>query len=111
MEGVQVGRIVHYVLGANDIEAINRRRMYTTPKEISARIEAGNWPIGAQAHVGNHAEVADHCAMMIVKVWPDGSINGQVFLDGNDVLWVTSVEYHQPDGITKGRTWHWPERS
>lgn len=34
--------------------------------------------------------------------------NLQVFLDGNDSYWVTSVK-HNNDPLDLG-TWHWPER-
>jgi len=114
-----IGRIVHYRLDANDVEQINRRR--TTGKSIAdrmktrvTRLEAGPeeayaWPAGAQAHIGNEAKEGDTFPMLIVKCWGDtetSSVNGQVFLDGNDVLWATSV------AVGEGpRTFSWPARS
>jgi hypothetical protein len=114
------GRIVLYVLSANDADAINRRR--TTGAEIAKRMGMDvwgdkngepihGWPAGAQAHIGNPASELDTYPMMIVRVWPDEfgpgvpGVNGQVFLDGNDVLWVTSVR----EGTEPG-TWYWPAR-
>ena len=112
-----IGRIVHYRLDANDVAQINRRR--TTGKEIADRIAQGMvtstppqrpvWPLGAQAHIGNEAREGDVFPMLIVKVWgktPTSGVNGQVFLDGNDVLWATSVLAGEGP-----RTFSWPERS
>lgn len=108
-----VGRIVHYILSADDATAINRRR--TTRSSIAERIEMlvrttsdyklTGWPIGAQAHIGNEAHEGDVVAMLIVRVWSDVTVNGQAFLDGNDVLWVgSSTEGTEP------RNWKWPEK-
>ncbi len=109
-----VGRIVHYRLDANDAAQINRRR--TTGAAIADRIkcqyvdqEGGfhpAWPLGAQAHIGNEAHEGDVVPMLIVKCWGDtesAAVNGQAFLDGNDVLWVTSA------CVGEGpRSWSWP---
>lgn len=104
------GRIVHYVLREADAEAVNRRR--TTGGAIAERM-----PIYAQAHitewpfVGNLATAGDVLPMIIARVWPDEygagvpGVNGQVFLDGNDTLWVTSVR----EGTEPG-TWCQPPR-
>jgi hypothetical protein len=86
-----VGRIVHYVLSEQDAAEINRRR--TNGPSIADRIKLDTWPIGAQAHIGNEAKVGQVRPMIIVQVWgeTEGScVNGQVFLDGNDVFWATS---------------------
>jgi hypothetical protein len=67
------------------------------------------WPAGAQAHIGNDAKEGDVFPMLITKVWgdtPTCAVNGQAFLDGNDVLWITSVAVG--DGP---RTFSWPVRS
>lgn len=106
-----IGRIVHYRLDANDATQINRRR--TTGKAIADRIANGaqgaQWPLGAQAHIGNEAKEGDVHPMMITKTWgdtPTAAVNGQVMLDGNDVLWATSV------AVGEGpRTFSWPTRS
>jgi len=86
---------------------------------IAIRIEEQKWPTGAQAHIGNAAHVGDVFPMIIVRLWPDEygpgrmGINGQVMLDGNDVLWVTSVkeqtEWSEPNPVPG--TWHWPPRT
>lgn len=101
-----IGRIVHYKLSAADAAEINRRR--TTGPAIAERIGYGSWPVGAQAHIGNEAKEGDIHPMMITKMWGDGagaSVNGQVFLDGNDVLWVTSRVVGDQSG-----TFTWPQR-
>jgi hypothetical protein len=107
-----IGRIVHYRLSADDAEQINRRR--TTGASIAMRMKYGDdpqlkaWPSGAQAHIGNEAREGDVYPMLIVDVWgidPSSSVNGQVFLDGNDVLWATSRSIGDQPG-----TWSWPAR-
>src|SRR6185503_1767087 len=89
-----IGCIVHYRLSQGDAEQINRRR--TNSAEIVDRAKSfpPEWPAGAQAHIGNEVHEGDVFPMMIVRVWgefPESVVNGQVFLDGNDVFWTTSV--------------------
>ena len=112
-----IGRIVHYRLSAQDVEQINRRR--TTGKAIAERMKLGivpapnadtiyGWPAGAQAHIGNSVTAGEVFPMLIVRVWGstvDSAVNGQVFLDGNDVLWVTSTKVGDGPG-----TFSWPVR-
>ena len=102
MENLSVGRIVQYVLSGADAEQINRRR-------VRGVGHAPDWPAGAQAHVGNPVIAGD--IVPAIVVWPhhneDSTFNGQAFLDGNDVLWLTSVRYDAGGGHG---TWHWPER-
>lgn len=112
-----LGRIVHYRLSKEDAEQIMRRR--TTGKSIADRLKVvvdfakeqvlKAWPEGAQAHIGNDVKEGDTFPMLIVKLWGDmetASVNGQVFLDGNDVLWATSVSVGEGP-----HTWSWPERT
>lgn len=95
MNGIVVGRNVHYVIGAQDKQNILNRR---------ERLQV----------YGNDPEVGDHVAMMIVKVSCDEQragvplVNGRCFLDGNDFLWVISVPY---DENKKPGTWHWIEKA
>lgn len=81
-----VGRLVHYRLSAKDAETINHRRTQ---------------------HVGNPANEGDILPMIMVRVWPGDThgVNGQVLLDGNDQLWVTSVAEGDGPG-----TWSSPPR-
>lgn len=113
-----IGRIVHYRLSADDATQINRRR--TTGASIAERMRVQvsqvetatpilGWPTGAQAHIGNEAKEGDTFPMLITKTWGDtatAAVNGQAFLDGNDVLWVTSA------CVGEGpRSFSWPTRA
>ena len=99
------GRVVEYTLSEQDVEQIERRR-----QDARASLD---WhrenKTGAQIHVGNSTEAGATYPLVITKVWAepgtakeDTSCNGQVLLDGNDTLWVTSVT--QGDGPR-----HWRE--
>ncbi len=71
------GRIVHYALGPSDVDTIKRNRSVA----------------GTGIAMGNEPHEGDILPMLIVKPWGDtegSAVNGQVFLDGNDTLWVTS---------------------
>lgn len=93
---VTVGRLVLYKISEADAEAINRRRADFVNNTKEA------WQAGAQAHTGNNAQAGDLMPTIVVKVWEGNKINGQVFLDGNDTLWVTSVQ----QGPEAGQ-WDW----
>jgi hypothetical protein len=104
-----IGRIVIYTLTDQDAEQINRRR--TTGPEIAARIASipREWPLGAQAHIGNTVEQGMSFPMLIVRTWgddPGSAVQGQVFLDGNDTYWATSRVCGEHAGM-----WRWPARS
>ena len=105
METLSVGLIVQYVLSKEDAEQINRRRVEGV--ELSK-----NWPKGAQAHVGNPATAGDVVPAIIVHPHNDeaSTFDGQAVLNGNDVLWITSVPYSPYSADSKPRTWHWLER-
>lgn len=101
-----VGRIVHYALSDDDAKRINKRREdahYTARANKLHPEETGH-----QIHTGNRAEGGDVYPMLIVRAWgttPESSVNGQVFLDGNDTLWVTSVSVGEGQ-----RRFQWPTR-
>lgn len=88
-----IGRIVIYCLTDGDADGIQLQR-----NRIPGR-------------VFNSASAGDYLPMIIVRVWPGEygpdvpGVNGQVFLDGGDTLWVTSVG----EGDEPGQ-WHWPQR-
>lgn len=74
------GRIVHYTLSSHDVSSIFYHRAFTT-------------------HVGNEPREGDVLPMLLVRPWGDtegSAVSGQVFLDGNDTLWVTSSEGEGP---------------
>lgn len=80
------GRIVQYTLDSQDAEQINRRRSDASRNRSGAP--------GFILHTGNVATTGDNYPLIITRTWGDqeGSyVNGQVLLDGNDTLWVTSV--------------------
>lgn len=94
-----IGRIVHYRLSADDAAQINRRR---AAGRNSVEL------VTAQVHVGNMAAEGDTFPMLITRAWgstPTAAVNGQVMLDGNDVLWATSVYVGEGP-----RTFSWPTR-
>jgi hypothetical protein len=99
-----IGRIVHYTLSAQDAEAVNKRRADSSAHMAEHR-ENSN---GVQIHVGNGVREGDIFPMVITRAWPADThgVNGQVFLDGNDLLWVTSIA--EGEGP---RTWSWPPRT
>ena len=95
-----IGRIVSYKLGEQNVIEIERRRVDARASTISAD------KTGAQVHVGNPVSTGDVFPMLITRVWDpkpteESVVQGQVFLDGNDVLWVTSAR--QGDGEYQ---WH-----
>ena len=79
----RIGRIVHYKLSAIDAEKIN-----------------------LQVREGNTVREGEVFPMIITKLWgsdPDSYLNGQLFLDGSELYWVTSTKV----GDTPG-TYAWP---
>jgi hypothetical protein len=102
-----VGRILHYTLTARDAAAINKRR--SDAKKARKGVEDG-----AQIHFGNPAASGQVLPLIVTRTNGDGSVNGQVFLDGNDTLWVTSIS-EVKDELTYGTaetagTWAFPPR-
>jgi hypothetical protein len=100
------GRIVLYTLSKQDADAQNKRRA-DAQKHLQDHRENSN---GVQIHVGNPLAEGDVYPMMIVRVWNPGNahsaVNGQVLLDGNDLLWVTSVKVGTAPG-----SYAWPVRT
>lgn len=94
MQVPKIGDIGLYTLSEHDAGMVNKRREDARQSGI-ARQETG-----AVVHFGNGVQVGDVFPLVITRVWDDGTIearvNGQVLLDGNDSLWVTSVK--QSDG-------------
>jgi hypothetical protein len=99
-----VGRIVHLRLSAECAKSINKRRSDARSSGISAANS------GAIVHHGNDAREGDVYPLLITKIWSDKptdatAVNGQIFLDGNDSFWATSIQ--QGDGPGK---WFEPPR-
>lgn len=96
-----IGRIVHYVLTAENVEEVTRRRVDNVG-------HSERWPAGTQAHVGNPVSAGDTVPAIVTAVFGGEPVrlNVQAFLDGSDSLWVTSIEA----GIAQGQ-WQWPPRA
>ena len=95
-------RIVRYRLTEHDAEQINRRRAHA---RAQMQTHVANQS-GVMVHVGANVKEGDECPMIIVRVWgstPESAVNGQVFLDGNDLFWATSVMAGEGPG-----TFSWP---
>ena len=100
-----IGRTVLYRLTEDQALATNKRREDARQNLDKMREERP----GFQAHIGNPVSEGEQVPMLITAVWPNEfgphnhGINGQATLDGNDSLWVTSVE----EGEAPGQ-WGWP---
>lgn len=98
------GRIVNYVITADQAREINNRRAHADAHR-SVHKAAAN---GTMVHVGASVTEGRKFPMIITAVHgdePTSLINGQVFLDGNDSLWVTSIAPGDQPG-----TYSWPQR-
>lgn len=111
MNALTTGRIVQYRLSQDDAQNVNSRRhdFLAYQRETKPPLNpGGRGRTGHVGHWGNAVRSGEEFPAMIVKVWPDhpdGLVNLQVYLDGNDVLWATSRSEGDEDGH-----WHWPER-
>lgn len=88
-----IGRTVHYTLSEQDAAGINKRRK-DAQNLNAAGVTLASQGLGPQIHTGNAVKEGDVFPMVITRVWgdqPESAVNGQVFLDGNDTLWATSV--------------------
>lgn len=98
MNVLAIGRIVLYTLTAIDAEAINKRR---NDAMINLHIHRAN-ANGVVIHYGNAAKTGDVLPMVIIRINAPGlpfeSVNGKVFLDGNDDFWVTSIHEGNVEG-------------
>lgn len=103
MDGLTVGRVVHYVLGEDDAKIVNERNQIGNDLSVDEQVP------GLQYHGGNSVATGQHCAMVIVQVWSvDGTVNGKVLLDGLSNYWVTSRRYSD---AKEAGTWHWIEKA
>lgn len=102
MPKTEIGRIVRYRLTKQDAETVNARRT-----------DAGRYPNNRNPamarHSGNSVSAGEELPMMIVAVWGAKCVNGKVFLDGDDTLWVTSVNLADDENDGPG-FWSWPSR-
>jgi hypothetical protein len=104
MDGLTIGRIVHYVLTETDAKEINDKHAAANQTPITDRAP------GLQYHVGNPVTAGEHCAAVIVQVWNKGNgyVNLKVLLDGQDDHWATGKSFS--DQKEPG-SWHWIEKA
>lgn len=84
-----IGRIVHYRPDGQAIAFINAT--FADPRRNEQ---------------GNMVRDGEIFPAMIIRVWPGGLVNLQVFLDGDATYWATSV--HAGEGAGE---WSWPPRT
>ncbi len=91
-----IGLMVLYRLTEGDAKATNMRREDARQNVEKMREERP----GFQAHVGNKVGVGDRVPMVVTHVWDVklGGVIGKAFLDGNDTLWVASVDEGEGPG-------------
>lgn len=98
-----IGRIVHFKVSENQAEAINRRRLDFAKYRST---DPAYTDTGYVAHFGNKVQAGDVFPAMIVAAWSgSANVNLQVFLDGTDTFWATSVIEGEHDG-----GYLWPPR-
>lgn len=98
-----LGQIVFYTLTKRDADYINRVRA-----EASRKAVAEKTGVGLVAHVGEDVEAGQVFPMLITRVWSDTSVDGQVHLNGNDLVWRQSVQL--ADQWPAPGRWSWPAR-
>lgn len=86
--GSLIGTTVIYTLTDEDAVAIELRRAHSPAYRNTADTESGLH----KAHEGPAAIAGGRHPLMITSENEGGTVNGQVFLDGNDTLFVQSVE-------------------
>lgn len=80
---MRLGFAVYYALTADDVAAINANR---------ATYATSDAPSGIQVHRGNPVSEGQYFPLLVTAVDEEKrTLNGQVFLDGNDTHWVQNV--------------------
>lgn len=98
---------VIYVLTADDAKVINQRRddhfSYLAKHAKPVRIPGEPGATGHIGHAGRQVTEGGQFPGIVVGLWPDGQVNLQVLLDGNDTFWAQAIR--QGDGPGE---WQWP---
>jgi hypothetical protein len=100
---MQIGKILIYKLTSEDAAVINRRR--TTSVDIRERIGHGQWPAGAQAHIGSPVVSGQEYPMIVTSTSTGILVDGQVFLSGSDTYWVENRNRGSHNGQWRFRNW------
>ena len=88
MQTPTIGRIVHYVLSAQDAQQIE-----------AARKASGTF--------GNHVQEGTLTTAVIVAVWPGDLCNLKVLLDGPDTFWALSRPRHSEEVKSPCPAFYW----
>lgn len=106
MDEVTVGRIVVYALTAEDVAAIEVYRAKC--KHVDHRTDYTL----ARCAEGNPVHASQMFPLLVTAVYSPNMVNGQVFLDGNDTLWVKHCEFDERAELYphEGK-WIWPVRT
>lgn len=96
-EVLDIGYGRPYKLTEEDANAINRRRRDVRRSQIATK----KW--GVQVHMGSEVAAEEVYPLYVTRVVgedDDGNtiVNGKVFLDGNDDLWVRAVYFGDEPG-------------
>lgn len=91
---MRAGEFVTYTLTEGDVEDIVDQRAFMAKAQVTLQsaddrhssIRQDTTP--RRVFVGNPVEVGDEFPLLVTKVRDNGDYSGQVFLDGNDTLWV-----------------------
>lgn len=106
-----LGSIVLYTMTEQDAQRVNTKR-----DAAAAYIKAFHenpTKHGEMQHTGNSVRAGDVFPLIITRVWstgPRSAVNGQLMLDGNDTLWVTSTSVQVDPEQPAGR-FVWPSRA
>lgn len=84
-----IGRIVHYTLSAQDVNAIKNGRLVAS----------------TGSHQANDVAAGQVYPAIVVRTFGGDAANLRVFLDGIDLYWATS----RGEGDGEGQ-WIWPPR-
>lgn len=91
-----LGATVAYKLTEQDATRVNHNRAMARRYGWSGNVT------GQLIHRGNQVSPGDVFPAIVVRVWPSGhEVNLQVFMDGTDALWATSVQ--EGDGSVDGQ--------
>ena len=84
--------------------------LFTISEQQAKQINAQRTQAGHATKTGNVAREGDSFPLIVVRVWSHESVNGQLFLDGNDTYWVCSANHEDP-ALPAGQygKWRWPE--
>lgn len=100
-----IGRIVHYSLSEQDVKTIEKYRTADITHGAQDG-EQNHQHVTRASGFGNPVRAGDMFPAIVVRVFPVGSVNLQVFLDGNDTFWATSAS----EGEGQRGHWSWPPR-